>query len=203
MSKTASWPRDRVGCLTLARIAAHDSVLPFKKTKLQHGGVCMPSYDIVSKLDMGEIKNALDQARREIDGRYDFKGSNTTIELKDEKAIEVITGNDYQVKACLDIIRTRIAKRGIGMRCLEPKDAQPTGNRQMKQVIELKSGIDKDSGKIINKIIKDSKLKLSGQYMDERVRVTGKSIDDLQSLWAIVKASEEIKVDLQMENMKR
>lgn len=163
----------------------------------------MPSYDIVSKLDMGEIKNALDQARREIEGRYDFKGSNTTVELKDEKAIEVITGNDYQIKASIDIIRTRFAKRGIGMRCLEPGEPTPTGNRQMKVMIELKSGIDKDNGKVINKIIKDSKLKLSGQYMDERVRVTGKSIDELQSLWAIVKASEEIKVDLQMENMKR
>ncbi len=162
----------------------------------------MPSCDVVSKLDIGEIKNAVNLAQKEIATRYDFKNSKTSLELYDD-SIEILAPDEVKIKAALDILRTRMAKRNIGMRCLEVGDVAPTGDRFFKLIIQLKKGIDKEQGKVITKLVKESGLKVSSAYMDEKIRLTSKKIDDLQAVWALLRSREEVTVDLQMENMKR
>lgn len=162
----------------------------------------MASFDLVSKLDMGEFKNVLEQTKKQISGRYDFKGSKTSLELK-ENSLELHTEDEVKAKACLDILRTNMAKRGIGMNSLEPGDIKPSGNQMVKQEFSLKQGIDKDMGKKINKLIKESKVKVTSQYMDEKVRITGKKIDELQAVFQMLQNNDDINLDLQMENMKR
>ena len=161
----------------------------------------MASFDIVSEIDKGELKNAIDQAQREVGTRYDFKGSNTKIILEKD-SLEIEAANEYQVKATIDIIRTKMVKRGIGVKSLTLGDLKPTGNQRFKVGGDFKSGIDKETGKKINKIVKNCGLKISSSYLDEKIRVTGKKIDDLQKIWSILKSHDDVEIDLQMENMK-
>jgi len=162
----------------------------------------MPSFDLVSKIDVGELKNAINQAEREISSRYDFKGSKTSITLTEEK-IDILGEDDYKIKAARDIVMTKMAKRNIGLKSLDLGTVEPTGNRMLKQSINLKQGIDKDTARIINKMVKDSKMKVSSSVMDDKIRLTGKKIDELQAVFSMLKKSDEIKLELQMENMKR
>jgi uncharacterized protein YajQ (UPF0234 family) len=162
----------------------------------------MPSFDLVSKTDMMEMKNALQMAQKEINSRYDFKGSDTTLELK-ETAIELRADNDYKMKAALEILRGQLVKRNIGQRCIDPQKVEPSGNQMMKQIINIKNGIDKDKARAINKIIKESGLKVSSSIMDDKIRLTGKKIDDLQEAFATLRAHKEVDIELQIENMKR
>lgn len=162
----------------------------------------MPSFDLVSKTDMMEMKNALQMAQKEINQRYDFKGSDVTLELKDT-AIELKAEDDYKMKAALEILRGQLVKRNIGQRCIDPQKVEPSGNRMMKQVINIKNGIEKEKAKAINKIIKDSGLKVQSSIMDDKIRITGKKIDDLQEAYAMLRSNKEVDIELQMENMKR
>ena len=161
----------------------------------------MPSFDIVNKIDWGELKNALNQTQRMIQGRYDFKGSHMILELKDD-FIELVGPDEVKVKTALDILMTTMAKRGLSVKSLEIEDAKPSGNRQIQQRVGLKQGIDKEQGKLIHKIVKNSGLKLTSAYMDEKVRITGKKRDHLQQVWSLIKEDKEIKTALQMENLK-
>ena len=102
------------------------------------------SFDVVSEIDRGELKNAIDQAQREVSTRYDFKGSNTEIKLEKE-ALQIEAANEYQVKATIDIVRTKMVKRGIGVKSLSIGDVKPTGNQRFKIDGDFKSGIDKFS----------------------------------------------------------
>jgi uncharacterized protein YajQ (UPF0234 family) len=163
----------------------------------------MPSFDLISKLDIGEVKNVVNMAQKQISGRYDFKGSNTSIELKNESIIELTAPDDYKIGAALDIFRSNMAKRSLGMKCMDVDDVKPAGNQMYKQSINIRQGIDKDQAKVINKLIKDSSFKITSQYLDEKVRVTGKKIDDLQACMQMLRQHDDVKVDLQMENMKR
>ncbi|MDD4975528.1 MAG: YajQ family cyclic di-GMP-binding protein [Bacteriovorax sp.] len=162
----------------------------------------MPSFDLVSKTDMMEMKNALQMAQKEINSRYDFKGSDTTLELK-ETSIELRADNDYKMKAALEILRGQLVKRSIGQRCIDPQKVEPSGNQMMKQIINIKNGIDKDKARAINKIIKESGLKVSSSIMDDKIRLTGKKIDDLQEAFATLRAHKDVDIELQIENMKR
>lgn len=162
----------------------------------------MPSFDLVSKLDMGEVKNILNMAVKQIQGRYDFKGSDTSLELKNE-SIEILSEDETKLKAALDILRSQMAKRNMSMKSMEAQDPKPAGLKQLKQVLNLKFGIDKETGKKINKIVKDSGLKVQSSYMDEKVRLSGKKIDDLQDAFRMLREHDDVLVDLQMENMKR
>lgn len=162
----------------------------------------MPSFDLVSKTDMMEMKNALQMAQKEVNSRYDFKGSDTTFELK-ENAIELRANDDYKMKAALEILRGQLVKRNIGQRCIDPQKVEPSGNRMMKQTINIKNGIDKDKARTINKIIKESGLKVSSSILDDKIRLTGKKIDDLQDAFMKLRANKEVDIELQMENMKR
>ncbi len=163
----------------------------------------MPSFDLVSKTDMMEMKNALGMAQKEIGSRYDFKGSNVELELKDDKALELRAEDDYKMKAALEILRNQMVKRKIGQRCIDPQKIEPSGNRMLKQLILLKNGLEKDTAKAIVKIIKDSNLKVQAAIMDEKIRITGKKIDDLQEVFQMLRTHKDVTVDLQMENMKR
>jgi uncharacterized protein YajQ (UPF0234 family) len=162
----------------------------------------MPSFDLVSKTDMMEMKNAIQMAQKEINARYDFKGSDVSLELKDT-TIELKAEDDYKMKAALEILRGQLVKRNIGQRCIDPQKIEPSGNRMMKQTINIKNGIEKEKAKAINKIIKDSGLKVSSSIMDDKIRMTAKKIDDLQGAYLMLRANKEVDIELQMENMKR
>ncbi|MEA9357560.1 YajQ family cyclic di-GMP-binding protein [Bacteriovorax sp. PP10] len=162
----------------------------------------MPSFDLVSKTDMMEMKNAILMAQKEINARYDFKGSDVSLELKDT-TIELKAEDDYKMKAALEILRGQLVKRNIGQRCIDPQKIEPSGNRMMKQTINIKNGIEKEKAKAINKIIKESGLKVTSSIMDDKIRMTAKKIDDLQGAYQMLRTNKEVDIELQMENMKR
>lgn len=162
----------------------------------------MPSFDLVSKTDLMELKNALQMAQKEINSRYDFKGSETLLELKEE-LIELRAEDDYKMKAALEILRGQFVKRNIGQRCIDPQKINPSGNRMLKQEILIKNGIDKDKARIITKLIKESALKVTSSILDDKIRITSKKIDDLQKIFQLLSNHKEVDLDLKMENLKR
>jgi len=160
----------------------------------------MPSFDIVSELDMQEIDNAVNQAIKEIQGRYDFRGSKS--ELKwDKKEITLLADDDYKLGAMKDILQSKVHRRGLDLKVLKFEKEEPAGGQMIRQKVVLIQGIEKEVAKDIVKLIKDSKLKVQPQIMDDKVRVTGKSIDDLQITIQTVKKSNW-PVPLQFNNMR-
>ncbi len=162
----------------------------------------MPSFDIVNKIDHQLLDNAINTARKEIVTRYDFRDSKSTIEL-DKKAllVHILTENEMRVEAIEDVIRSRMIKQKLDPMSLDfGKERYASGN-MMKKDIKIKEGIDKETAKKIVKKIKDAKLKVEAQIMDEQVRVSGKKIDDLQQVIALVRATD-FEVPLQFVNMK-
>ena len=162
----------------------------------------MPSFDLVSKLDMGELKNVINQTERQIAGRYVFIGADVRVELKEE-IVELWAPDEYKINAVLDILRTNMVKRSIGMNALEPEEPVPTGRNMLKQILQIKKGIDKEKGKQINKLIKNSGHKVTSAYVEEKIRISGKKIDDLQAIFGMLKNHKDVKLELQMENMKK
>lgn len=149
------------------------------------------SMDIVSEIDFQEADNAVNQAVKEINQRYDLKDSGTTIELnKREKTIVINTKDDYSRKAGIDILQSKFIKRGISVKALKLEEPETAAGGRLRQKINLQSGISKDNAKIITKMIKDSKLKLNAQIQDEQVRVQGPKIDDLQAIIKMIKEAE-------------
>ena len=164
----------------------------------------MPSLDIVSEIDMQEVDNAVNQARKEIEQRYDFKGSKSEITLEKEKekeGITVLADDDYKLKAIIDILQSKFIKRGISIKSLDYGKAEAASGSMVRQVIKLKNGIPTEKAKEIIKIIKDTKLKVQSQIQEEQVRVTGKNIDDLQEIIALLKG-KELDIPLQFENFR-
>jgi uncharacterized protein YajQ (UPF0234 family) len=145
----------------------------------------MPSFDIVSEVDLHEVANAVDQANREVGQRFDFKGTNAKFELK-ESVVTLSAPADFQLKQMLDILRLKLAKRGIDVECLKVDEPVVTG-QTARQLVTLRQGIDTELGKKIQRLIKDAKLKVQAQIQDKQVRVSGKSRDDLQSAIALVR----------------
>ncbi len=160
----------------------------------------MPSFDIVSEVDLQEADNAVNQAKKEIEGRYDFRGSKS--ELKwDKKEIIIMADDDYKAGAMKDILQTKFQRRGIDMRALKFEKLEPAGGNMLRQKVVLIQGIEKEIAKEIMKLIKDSKLKVQPQIMEEKIRVTSKSIDELQETMSKIKAGS-FSVALQFENMR-
>ena len=160
------------------------------------------SFDIVSEIDFQEADNAVNQALKEIHQRYDLKDSNTELELnKKDKLITMNTKDDYSRKSGLDILETKFIRRNISIKALKYSEPEAASGGRLKQVINLQSGISKENAKIITKLIKESKLKVSAQIQDEQVRVTGAKIDDLQAVITLVKQSE-LDFPTQFVNMK-
>jgi uncharacterized protein YajQ (UPF0234 family) len=148
----------------------------------------MPSFDIVSELDLHEVANAIDQANREVGTRFDFKGSDAKYELN-EAVVTLVAKADFQLKQMLDILRLKLSKRGIDLACMKIDDALIAG-QSAKQVVTLRQGIETELGKKIQRVIKDSKLKVQAAIQDKKLRVTGKSRDDLQEVIALVKGAK-------------
>ena len=149
------------------------------------------SMDIVSEVDMQEADNAVNQALKEINQRYDLKDSNTTVELNKKDKFNLInTKDDYSRKASIDILQSKFIKRGISVKTLKMDEPETASGGRLRQKINLQSGISKDNAKIITKLIKESKLKVNAQIQDEQIRVQGTKIDDLQDVIKIVKEAE-------------
>jgi uncharacterized protein YajQ (UPF0234 family) len=159
----------------------------------------MPSFDVVSEIDTHELTNAVDQAVRELTQRFDFKGTDATFEL-DDATVTMSAPADFQLKQMLEILKLRIAKRGIDVACLEIKD--PVVNlATAKQLVVLKHGIDADTGKKVARLLKDSKLKVQAQIQGEKVRVIGKKRDDLQDAISLLRKSQ-FDLPLQFNNFR-
>ncbi|HRH01876.1 MAG TPA: YajQ family cyclic di-GMP-binding protein [Bacteroidia bacterium] len=162
----------------------------------------MPSFDIVNKIDHQLLDNAINTSRKEIATRYDFRDSKSTIEF-DKKTlnIQLLTENEMRIEAIEDVLRSRMIKQKLDPLCLDfGKERYASGN-MMRKDIKIKEGIDKETAKKIVKKIKDAKLKVEAQIMDEQVRVSGKKIDDLQAVISLVR-STDFEVPLQFVNMK-
>ena len=161
----------------------------------------MPSFDVISEVKMDEVTNALDQTAREIGNRYDFKGTSAKVE-RAENVITVWGDSDFQLQQIADILYQRLAKRGIDIRALEVGDPQSAGGDKRKQLLTLKQGIGQKLGKEIQKIIKDSGLKVQAQIQGDQLRVTGKKKDDLQACIALLRSQKELEQPLQYENFR-
>lgn len=163
----------------------------------------MPSFDIVSKFDMQEIDNAVNIVKRDIANRYDFKGSNSTIDLnKNDKQIKIEAGSSMQREAIVDMLKNRTISRKVSLKVYDFKDEESASGMTVRQFVHLKDGISKEKSKDINKIIKNYKMKVQSQIQGEQIRVTGKKIDDLQDVMQKLKA-EKIDIALQFINFKK
>ncbi|HEX4975431.1 MAG TPA: YajQ family cyclic di-GMP-binding protein [Pseudomonadales bacterium] len=159
----------------------------------------MPSFDVVSEVDFHEVANAVDQANREIDRRFDLKGTGSKFELNGAE-IKLSTSSDFQVKQLFEILQAKLIKRNIDIKCLECHDPTPSG-KEVFQVIEVKQGLDAALCKEIVKLIKDKKMKVQASIQGEKVRVTGKKRDDLQEVIAMLR-EENLKMPLQFDNFR-
>ena len=162
----------------------------------------MPTFDIVSKLDMQEIDNAINMVSRDISNRYDFRGSSTKLTLnKTEKTIKLEADNDMQITAVRDMLENRAISRKLSIKIFNYQNEENASGMSIRQIVKLREGISSDNAKKINKMIKDMKLKVQSQIQGEQLRVSGKKIDDLQG---VISALNETKLDfpLQFVNMK-
>jgi uncharacterized protein YajQ (UPF0234 family) len=159
----------------------------------------MPSFDIVSEFDKHEVKNAVEQASKEVDTRFDFKGTDSSFELTDEKIV-MLSESTFQLQQMFGVICAKLSRRGVDIACMEVGDAKGSG-KQMRQEITLKQGLDSALAKKIVKLIKDKKLKVQAAIQGEQVRVTGKNRDDLQEVIKMLR-EEKLDMPLQFENFR-
>ena len=160
----------------------------------------MPSFDVVNKTDKAEVQNALQQAKQEIAQRYDFKGSDTEIEHNDDGFV-VRSTTEGRVEAALEVLKTRLHKRQVSLKNLEPGTIEPAAKMTFRQVIKLREGIETEKARKIVKEVKAAKIKVQGQIMDDQVRITGKKRDDLQEVMSLLKTLD-LGIDLQFINMR-
>jgi uncharacterized protein YajQ (UPF0234 family) len=158
----------------------------------------MPSFDIVSQVDRQEIDNAVNQTRKEIGQRYDFKGTKTEITLE-EDSIQIVSDDDFKVKAVLDILQSKLVRRNVSLKALVYGKIESAAGGLAKQTLTLQQGIDIDRARQIVKLVKDSKLKVQGQIQADQVRITGKKRDDLQAVIQLLKA-QDLGLPLQVVN---
>ncbi|MEY3287964.1 MAG: hypothetical protein RLZZ419_206 [Pseudomonadota bacterium] len=159
----------------------------------------MPTFDIISEFDTHEVKNAIDQANKEIATRFDFKGTNSSIELTDDKLI-MISESTFQLQQIFSVVCTKLSRRGVDVGCLEVGDAKGSG-KMMRQEITLKQGLETVLAKKIVKLIKDKKLKVQAAIQGDKVRVTGKKRDDLQEVIQMLR-DEKLEMPLQYDNFR-
>ena len=159
----------------------------------------MPAFDVVSEVDLQEVRNAVDQASRELRSRFDFRGIDASFALT-EHGIELAAPEDFQLKQMEDILRGKLANRGVDGASLDPQPSEGAG-KQRRQLFRLRQGIDRDSAKQITKLVRDSRRKVQAQINGEKVRITGKKRDDLQAVIALLKEAE-LEVPLQFDNFR-
>jgi hypothetical protein len=161
----------------------------------------MPSFDVVSQLDLQEVDNALNQARKEIAQRYDFKDSRTVIDWDKKETISVESADEFRVKAVDDVLREKLARRQVPLKAVDFAAIEPGPGGRAKQEIKLKQGIDADRARELVKLVKDAKLKVQAQIMGDQVRVSGKKRDDLQAAIQAIRA-HDIDLPLQFVNFR-
>lgn len=149
----------------------------------------MPSFDIISEIDTVELRNAVDNANRELSTRFDFRGVEASFEAQKDETVRMNAEGDFQLKQMRDILRGNLAKRGVDASAMEAKPEEATG-KNWHQIVLFKQGIDTPTAKKIVKKIKDAKLKVQASIQGEKVRVTGKKRDDLQATMALVREAE-------------
>lgn len=160
----------------------------------------MPSFDVVSKVDMQEVDNAVNQAIKEIDQRYDFKGTKNELELAKD-ILNILAADDYKLDAILEILRGKLVRRNLSPKCFEYGKRETASHNQTRMKVTIVQGISKEKGKDVVQAIKDSKLKVQAQIMEDQVRVTGKKIDDLQEVIQLLKG-KDFGIELQFVNMR-
>ena len=148
----------------------------------------MPSFDIVSQVDRQEVKNAVEQANKEVSNRFDFKGSDARVELA-ELALTVFADDEFKLGQVMDVLRGRMAKRNIDIRCIELGALEKISGDKVKRQVTIKVGVPQDKGKQIQKLLKDAKLKVAASIQGDAVRVSGGKKDDLQSAIQLVRKS--------------
>ncbi len=159
----------------------------------------MPSFDVVSEFDAHEARNAVDQANREVDTRFDFKGTGSKFVLEGD-LITMTSQSDFQLGQMLDILRQKMAKRGVDIGCMDPQTPETSLN-EARQKIVLRKGIDAPLAKRLVKTIKGSKLKVQAAIQGDKLRITGKKRDDLQAAIALLK-DQDVELPLQYENFR-
>lgn len=160
----------------------------------------MPSFDIVSEIDMHEIENAVQQANKEVTTRFDFRGTDTEVE-KTEEGIMLRGNSEARVEAALGVLREKCAKRGVSLRALDPQKPEPASKGHFRQLVKLKQGISKEHAKDVIQFMKDGKFKVQSSIQGDQVRVTGKKRDELQEVIQALRG-KEFEVDLQFTNFR-
>jgi hypothetical protein len=160
----------------------------------------MPSFDVVSQIDKHEVDNACNQARKEIAQRYDFKGTESSIEQTDE-GIVIRANSEGRVDAARDVLESKMVRRQVSLKSLDAQKAQQAGGSMWRQLIKLKEGVSKEKAKEIVKVIKDSKVKVQAAIQGDTVRVSGKKRDDLQDTIALLK-EKDFDLPLQFKNFR-
>lgn len=159
----------------------------------------MPSFDIVSEIDKHELQNAVDQVEKEISTRFDFKGTESSVELNDDKIV-MISESAFQLQQIFSVVCTKLSRRGIDIACMDVGDAKGTG-KLMRQEIAIKQGVDSALAKKIVKLVKDKKLKVQAAITGDKVRVTGKKRDDLQEVIQMLRG-ETLEQPVQFDNFR-
>ena len=163
----------------------------------------MPSFDVVSKINIQEIENSVNMVNRDIVNRFDFRGSNTKLTFnKKENYILIETNSEMRLNIVQDMLEKRAIGRSVSLKVFIFNNAEKASGMNIRQKVDLQQGISKDNAKNINKLIKDSKLKVQSQIQDEQIRVSAKKIDDLQKIISIIKKME-VDLPLQFINMKK
>lgn len=158
------------------------------------------SFDLVSKVNMPEVTNAVQQAQKELVQRFDFKNSKSSLVLEEDKII-LISDDDFKLTNVVDILESKLVKRGISLRALDYGKSQPAAGDTVRQEVKFVQGIAQEKSKLINKVLKDSKLKVSSSIQGDEIRVSGKNKDDLQAAIALLK-KEDFGIELQFINFR-
>lgn len=161
----------------------------------------MPSFDIVIEVDLQEVDNAVNQAKKELLSRYDFKNSKSSIDWDKKEQITLLADDDYKLNAVTEILKSKFAKRGLSVKNLEFGKPEPSFEGTLRQQIKVQQGIPEDKAKSLVKMIKASPLKVQPSIQDEQVRVTGKKRDDLQQIMALVRGSD-LGLDFKFNNLR-
>ena len=149
----------------------------------------MPSFDVVSRVDLQEVRNAVDQAHREVSTRFDFKGTDSSVRLADEEIV-VESETDHRLEAALDVLRTKLVKRGVSLKSVGDGEVQQVGGGRSRTTLTLNQGIPQEAARELVKMIKDRKMKVQASIQGDTVRVTGKKRDDLQTVIAMFKEAD-------------
>lgn len=162
----------------------------------------MPSFDIVSEINLMEVENAVNQAAKEIEQRFDFRGGKSSLELdKTAKIIKIVADDDMKLRSIHQVLSGKLAKRNVDLRALKFNPEEQASGNLLRQTVDLKANLEKEEIKEVNKVIKDSKLKVTTESQGEQLRVVSKSIDELQAVMSLLRG-KELKFPVQFTNMR-